>query len=86
MLKILKALYHLFRCVRETVMSLFFILFIFVAAAVVGLVNTFNAKQPSDALVHFDKGALVLDLNGYLADNREEYADFYRLIESRFGA
>lgn len=82
MLKIFKAFYQIFRCVRETVMSLFFILFIFVAAAIVGLVNTFNAKQPSDALVHFDKGALILDLNGYLADNREEYADFYRLIES----
>ncbi|MDY5106689.1 MAG: signal peptide peptidase SppA [Actinobacillus minor] len=85
MLKIFKAFYQIFRCVRETVMSLFFILFIFVAAAIVGLVNTFNAKQPSDALVHFDKGALILDLNGYLADNREEYADFYRLIESEMG-
>lgn len=85
MLKIFKAFYQIFRCVRETVMSLFFILFIFVVAAIVGLVNTFNAKQPSDALVHFDKGALILDLNGYLADNREEYADFYRLIESEMG-
>lgn len=85
MLKIFKAFYQIFRCVRETVMSLFFILFIFVAVAIVGLVNTFNAKQPSDALVHFDKGALILDLNGYLADNREEYADFYRLIESEMG-
>ena len=85
MLKIFKAFYQIFRCVRETVMSLFFILFIFVAAAIVGLVNTFNAKQPSNALVHFDKGALILDLNGYLADNREEYADFYRLIESEMG-
>lgn len=85
MLKIFKAFYQIFRCVRETVMSLFFILFIFVAVAIVGLVNTFNAKQPSDALVHFNKGALILDLNGYLADNREEYADFYRLIESEMG-
>lgn len=33
----------------------------------------------------FDHGALVLNLNGYLADNREEYPDFYRLLEAEMG-
>lgn len=33
----------------------------------------------------FTQGALRLNLDGYLADNREEFADFYRLIRYELG-
>ena len=85
MLKLLKALYRVFRFIRESVVTLFFLLFVMVSFAFVSLLSSFNSKAETEAMATFDHGALVLNLNGYLADNREEYPDFYRLLEDEMG-
>ena len=85
MLKLLKALYRVFRCIREGVVTLFFLLFVMISFAFVSLLSSFNGKAESETMSTFDYGALVLNLNGYLADNREEYPDFYRLLEAEMG-
>ena len=85
MLKLLKALYRVFRCIREGVVTLFFLLFVMISFAFVSLLSSFNGKAETEAMATFDHGALVLNLNGYLADNREEYPDFYRLLEAEMG-
>nr|WP_040216505.1 signal peptide peptidase SppA [Haemophilus parahaemolyticus] len=85
MLKLLKALYRVFRCIREGVVTLFFLLFVMISFAFVSLLSSFNGKAETEAMSTFDHGALVLNLNGYLADNREEYPDFYRLLEAEMG-
>lgn len=85
MLKLLKALYRVFRCIREGVVTLFFLLFVMISFAFVSLLNSFNSKAETEAMSTFEHGALVLNLNGYLADNREEYPDFYRLLEAEMG-
>lgn len=85
MLKLLKALYRVFRCIREGVVTLFFLLFVMISFAFVSLLSSFNDKAETEAMSTFDHGALVLNLNGYLADNREEYPDFYRLLEAEMG-
>lgn len=81
MLKILKLFYRMFRCVRECVINLFFILFILLLIPAITFFST--TEKTSKSL--FTQGALRLNLEGYLADNREEFADFYRLLQSEMG-
>lgn len=81
MLNVLKAIYRMFLCVRECVINLFFILFILLLIPIVGfMASSQNIQKPV-----FTQGALRLNLDGYLADNREEFADFYRLIRYELG-
>ena len=75
----------MFRCIREGVVTLFFLLFVMISFAFVSLLSSFNGTAETEAMATFDHGALVLNLNGYLADNREEYPDFYRLLEDEMG-
>ena len=65
MLKLLKALYRVFRCIREGVVTLFFLLFVMISFAFVSLLSSFNGKAETEAMSTFDHGALVLNLNGY---------------------
>lgn len=83
MLVIFKSIYKVFRCIREFVMSLFFILFVMICFAVVSLLQTDTkmVKQP----VPVEKGALLLNLDGYLADNHDEFGDFHRFVQSELG-
>lgn len=71
----------MFRCVRECVINLFFILFILLLILAITFFST--TEKTSKSL--FTQGALRLNLEGYLADNREEFADFYRLLQSEMG-
>ncbi|AHG72636.1 Protease 4 [Mannheimia sp. USDA-ARS-USMARC-1261] len=81
MLNMLKAIYKMFRCIRECVINLFFILFILFLVPVVGFIaSSQNTQKPV-----FTQGALRLNLDGYLVDNREEFTDFYRLLQSELG-
>lgn len=79
MLNLLKGIYRLFRCVREVVVSLFFILFVMAFFALVALLSSDDSKKNS---VPFTKGALTLNLDGYLADNHDEFGDFHRFLQS----
>lgn len=72
----------MFRCIRECVINLFFVLFILLLVPVVG----FIASSQSTQKPVFTQGALRLNLDGYLADNREEFTDFYRLLQSELGS
>ncbi|STY60442.1 Protease 4 [Mannheimia haemolytica] len=82
MLTILKAFYRIFRCIRECVINLFFILFILLLVPVVAFISSSGSTQKPV----FNQGALRLNLDGYLADNREEFTDFYRLVQSELGS
>lgn len=78
MLIVLKSIYRLFHCIRECVISLFFILFVMVLFALVALFN--SANQHKEHIPPFEKGALTLNLDGYLADNHDEFGDFHRFL------
>lgn len=79
MLNILRRAYHLFRCIREFIVSLVFILFVMVIFSLTALINgNNNKKSPTD----FEQVALRLNLDGYLADNHDEFSDFNRFLQS----
>ncbi|MDH2999070.1 signal peptide peptidase SppA [Pasteurellaceae bacterium LFhippo2] len=80
MMNILKGIYRIFRCVREFVVSLFFILFVMICFAIVSLSSSDNKSKKEPEV--FDSGALVIELDGYLADNSDEFGDFRRLLQS----
>lgn len=82
MLNLLKTLYRIFRCIRETVVNLFFILFVIVFFALSSLMV---GESPSEAITTFQRGALRLNLDGYLADNQDEFGDFNRFLQSELG-
>lgn len=79
LLRLLKGLYRLFRCVREAVINL-----VFMFAVLLGFVILAYLPSPTEQKP-FREGALTLNLDGYLADNHEEYGDLYRLLESQLG-
>ncbi|WGE32105.1 signal peptide peptidase SppA [Actinobacillus genomosp. 2] len=83
MLKIFKGLYQIFRCIRELVLSLFFIIFVLVCFAITALIQQESKTQKSVQFI--EKGALTLNLDGYLADNHDEYGDLHRLVQSELG-
>lgn len=81
MLKLLKLAYRVFRCVRECVINLFFVLFMLLLVPIVTFISSADKAQKPV----FTQGALRLNLDGYLADNREEFTDLYRLVQSELG-
>lgn len=81
MFSVLKALYRVFRCIRETVVSLFFILFVMAFFALSSLL----VSEPTPDAASVKPAALRLDLDGYLADNRDELSDFHRFLQSELG-
>lgn len=81
-LKLLKLVYRAFRCIRECVINLFFILFMLLLVPVMAFIS--SADKPQKPM--FTQGALRLNLDGDLADNREDFADLYRLLQSELGS
>lgn len=77
---VLKGVYRLFRCVREVVVSFVFILFVMAFFALVSLWS--NSEKSRNGAERFEQGALMLDLDGYLADNAESFGDFQRFLKS----
>ena len=64
-----KTLYQIFRMIREFVLSLFFVVFVMICFVFTSLFTSSNHTPP------IKSGFLTLRLNGYLADNPEEYGD-----------
>ncbi|QLB21198.1 signal peptide peptidase SppA [Vespertiliibacter pulmonis] len=83
MLAIFKLIYRVFRCIREFVLSLFFVLFVMVCFVFVSLLQSGDSEATK--VTEFQKGALRLDLDGYLADNHDEFGQFNRLVRSKLG-
>lgn len=81
MLTLFKHLYRVFCFVREVVVSLIFILFVLACFALAGFLG--NKNQKAEPL--FEKGALMLNLDGYLADNHDEFSELSHLIQSELG-
>lgn len=83
MLSVLKGIYRVFKCIRELVLSIFFILFVLLCFALTALLGSDPKGQKE--MIPFEKGALTLNLDGYLADNHDEFTDFKRLLRSELG-
>lgn len=64
--------------IRDVVMNLFFLAFILLALTVFGLV--FSYKAGTTQLVG-NQGALLLNLDGYLADNRDESLTWQKALQ-----
>ncbi|VGM96736.1 Protease 4 [uncultured Avibacterium sp.] len=65
--------------VRNVVMNLVFLVFVLFLFAVVSLLT--NANKEAQAPLGADEGALLLNLDGYLADNREEIHSLQDLLK-----
>lgn len=81
MLQFFKAAYTVFRCIREVVISLFFILFVLVCVALSALLSGENENTAPP----IEEGVLMLNLDGYLADNHDEFSDFNRMLQAELG-
>lgn len=79
MLAFLKGIYRIFRCIREVTISLFFILFVL---AFLAFISLFGSESSGAKSAPFQKGALTLNLDGYLADNHDELGDLHYLLQS----
>lgn len=80
MLAFLKGIYRVFRCIREATVSLFFILFVLAFLAFTSLLS--SQTESEKALSVFQKGALKLSLDGYLADNHDELGELHYLLQT----
>lgn len=81
MLKILQWGCRLFRCIRETVLNIFFILFVIAFLSFTTFLSTLGQNTP----LLFEKGALRLNLSGTLQDNHDGEGDFSRLLREELG-
>ncbi|MDO4431052.1 MAG: signal peptide peptidase SppA [Lonepinella koalarum] len=79
--KILMFLWNSINCIRNLVMNLVFLFFVLFLAVIVGL--TVNQKEQVDLVGN--QGALLLNLDGYLADNRENTMNWQRLLQEAEG-
>ncbi|HDR1021489.1 TPA: signal peptide peptidase SppA [Pasteurella multocida] len=70
-LVVIRFVWRAINFIRDLVMNLVFLAFVLLLAVVVGLFVSSDSKKANAALVG-DQGALYLNLDGYLADNREE--------------
>lgn len=78
---LLRGIYRIFCIIREFVVSLFFILFVLLCFALISLFQ----EQKQNEQPPFQQGALMLNLDGYLADNRDEQSELYRQLQSELG-
>ncbi len=76
-LTILKFCWKALNFIRDLVMNFVFLLFVALLATVFTLVSN---QQKQVELVG-DQGALLLNLDGYLADNRDEYMDWRKALQ-----
>ncbi|MDH2925039.1 protease-4 [Nicoletella semolina] len=75
-----KGIYRIYRCIRECVINLFFILFVLFCLSLLSFLQT--SKPQKNTFDPNFRGALTLNLDGYLADNHDQFADFSRFVQS----
>ncbi|ABR74925.1 signal peptide peptidase SppA [Actinobacillus succinogenes] len=78
LLNLVKYAWRALNFIRDVVMNLFFLAFILLALTVFGLV--FSYKAGTTQLVG-NQGALLLNLDGYLADNRDESLTWQKALQ-----
>ncbi|OOF39288.1 signal peptide peptidase SppA [Rodentibacter rarus] len=69
MFRVIKFCWRALNFIRDLVMNFFFLIFI---VLVISLFNLTSNTKKSSVNLAADKGALLLNLDGYLADNRDE--------------
>ncbi|OOF88782.1 signal peptide peptidase SppA [Rodentibacter ratti] len=69
MFRVIKFCWHTLNFIRDLVMNFFFLIFILLLMTIFSI--TANTKKSAINL-NVDKGALLLNLDGYLADNRDD--------------
>lgn len=77
--KLFKFVYGIFRFIRETVINIFFILFVVTALISFSLLDDVVNNKKSD--FNPEPSPLVLNLKGYLTDNRDA-VDFQRVLKN----
>lgn len=83
MLAFLKGIYRIFRFIREATISLFFVLSVLAFLAFMSLLS--SQTESEKAVSAFQKGALKLSLDGYLADDHDQLGELHYLLKAGFG-
>ncbi|TGY50476.1 signal peptide peptidase SppA [Rodentibacter caecimuris] len=75
--RVIKFCWHTLNFIRDLVMNFFFLIFIFLLVTIFSI--TANTKKNAVNL-NTDKGALLLNLDGYLADNRDDAFGWQQIL------
>ena len=78
-LSCIKFAWRILNFIRDLVMNLVFLVFVLVLLSVATLM--IGADKSEKTVLRGDQGALLLNLDGYLADNRDEKNDFKTLLK-----
>ena len=82
-LSCIKFAWRILNFIRDLVMNLVFLVFVLVLLSVATLI--IGADKSEKTVLRGDQGALLLNLDGYLADNRDEKNDFKTLLKELDG-
>ncbi|OOF60446.1 signal peptide peptidase SppA [Rodentibacter pneumotropicus] len=77
MFRVIKFCWHTLNFIRDLVMNFFFLIFILLLLTIFSI--TANTKKSAINL-NMDKGALLLNLDGYLADNRDDSFSWQQVL------
>ena len=74
-----KYIWRALNFIRDLVMNIVFLIFVLVLLSVIGIV--IGADKQEKVALNGDQGALFLNLDGYLADNRDDQSDLKNLLK-----
>ncbi|UAY78323.1 signal peptide peptidase SppA [Pasteurella canis] len=78
-LRLLTFCWRILNFIRDLVMNIVFLCFVLLLAVLVGLFT--HVTKTQHTLLEGDQGALLLNLDGYLADNREESTSWQNALK-----
>jgi signal peptide peptidase sppA, 67K type len=76
---IFKYIWRTLNFIRDLVMNIVFLIFVLVLLSVIGIM--LGADKQNKVALNGDQGALFLNLDGYLADNRDEQSGLKNLLK-----
>ena len=74
-----KYIWRALNFIRDLVMNIVFLIFVLVLLSVIGIV--IGADKQEKVALNGDQGALFLNLDGYLADNRDDQSDLKKSVK-----
>ena len=74
-----KYIWRALNFIRDLVMNIVFLIFVLVLLSVIGIV--IGADKQEKVALNGDQGVLFLNLDGYLADNRDDQSDLKNLLK-----
>ncbi|MDO5055240.1 MAG: signal peptide peptidase SppA [Pasteurella oralis] len=78
-LRVLTFCWRILNFIRDLVMNIVFLCFVLLLAALVGIFA--NTTKTQNTILNGDQGALLLNLDGYLADNREDNTSWQNALK-----